>query len=82
MVHEPGRRRIEVSAAAVAVHEQFLARRQAQVVGLVERRQPVGDDDLTCGEVAGGVDPGAREGTGAEDDVARVLFQRMNPAIS
>jgi hypothetical protein len=60
VIDEPGRRRVEVAAAAVAVHEQVLTSGQREVVSLVDLLEIEGDHGLAGDEVSIGVDAFAR----------------------
>jgi hypothetical protein len=51
------------------VHEQVLAGGRWEVLGIIERLEPVRHHDLAGGEVARRIDPSAPEVAGAQRDV-------------
>jgi hypothetical protein len=69
VIDEPRRRRVEVAAAAVAVHEQVLTSGQREVLSLVDLLEIEGDYGLAGDEVSIGVDTFAREVSLADPDI-------------
>jgi hypothetical protein len=69
VIDEPRRRRVEVAAAAVAVHEQVLTNGQREVLSLVDLLKIEGDHGLAGDEVSIGVDTFARKVYVADPDI-------------
>jgi alpha-D-ribose 1-methylphosphonate 5-triphosphate synthase subunit PhnG len=69
VIDEPRRRRVEVAAAAVAVHEQVLTSGQRGVLSLVDLLEIEGDHGFAGDEVPIGVDTFARKVSLADPDI-------------